>query len=101
MLDDTGTNHGIIVSSGGFTKTAYNRISHLHDKVTLETIPWEQAYKVVEESHSYHLLNDICSICLIPEEYGKSVPGLLLWEHGLGLVKEQKVCVFSYGICLR
>ena len=100
MFSDVQANFGIFISSNGFTKSVYKRIREFDGKITLEHINWEKAYESFEEQ-SYGRITDLCKECASEYKRGKEVPGLLCWEHGLGLEIEGIISMYSVGKCLK
>ncbi len=101
MFSDVKADFGILISSSGFTKSAKNRIRELSVLISLEHLDWETAYTTSFEEQSYGRISDLCSCCFNKHELGKSVPGLLCWEHGFGVEIEGKISQFSVAKCLK
>lgn len=100
LCEDIGADRGIIVSSAGFTEGARRRVRG-RGNVILETIGWEKAYEKAKEAVIPSHITHICWKCTEPEELGRRVPGLILWEQGLGGDSAGLWCIFWVGRCLR
>jgi len=101
MYQDVKASNGILISPLGFTKTAYTRISQFKGKIKLEVIDWEKAYETNNNQGYNFRLNDICSSCLAHHDQGQSIPGIILWNHGIGFEVKDKISVFSVGECMK
>lgn len=101
MMSDVQADFGILVSSSGFTSSVPKRVRELGNRVTLEHLDWQSAYETSFETQSYGRISDICSHCTSHYRKGKEVPGLLCWEHGIGLLVEGIVAAGSVGKCLK
>ncbi|EMH3447923.1 restriction endonuclease [Vibrio campbellii] len=101
MMNDVGAKFGVLLSSSGFTSSVPKRIREFGDRITLEHLDWHQAYRTSFAEISYGRISDICSHCSGMHEIGRSVPGLLCWEHGLGVAQLGKVSTGSVGRCLK
>lgn len=100
MFSDVQADFGIFISSSGFTKSVYKRIREFDGRITLEHINWEKAYTSFEEQ-PHGRITDLCNECTNKYERGKEVPGLLCWEHGLGLEVDGIISMYSVGECLK
>ncbi|MBA1437368.1 MAG: restriction endonuclease [Epsilonproteobacteria bacterium] len=100
MFTDVQAKFGIFISSSGFTKSVYKRIREFDGRITLEHINWEKAYASFEKK-SYGRITDLCDECKDKHIRGKEVPGLLCWEHGLGLEIDGIISMYSIGECLK
>ncbi|WP_108060828.1 restriction endonuclease [Poseidonibacter lekithochrous] len=100
IFSDVKANFGILISSSGFTKSVHKRIKEFEGQITLENIDWEKAYSSFQEQ-SYGRITDLCNNCIDNYISGKEVPGLLCWEHGLGIEVNDKVSMYSIGKCLK
>lgn len=100
MFSDTNANNGIIISSSGFSKSAYNRISEYEKQIKLEHLDWEKAYLNSFSNDSYGKISDLCEHCN-DNESGTEVPGLLLWQGGYGLEKNGILYIYHIAECLK
>ncbi|WPC72427.1 restriction endonuclease [Vibrio porteresiae] len=101
MMNDVGANFGILISSNGFTSSVSKRIREFGDRIKLESLNWIDAYKTSFVEESYGKMTDICPHCFEPKDKGRAVPGLLCWQHGLGIIQNGKVSIGSVGKCLK
>jgi hypothetical protein len=101
MMNDVGANCGILISSSGFTSSVPKRIREFGDRITLEHLDWHEAYRTSFVEISYGRISDICSHCSEAHKIGRSIPGLLCWNHGLGITQFGKVSMGSVGRCLK
>ncbi|ENN2394548.1 restriction endonuclease [Vibrio alginolyticus] len=101
MMNDVGANFGVLISSNGFTSSVPKRVREFGNRIKLEHLDWQEAYSESFAEESYGRVSDICSHCIENYKIGRSVPGLLCWNHGLGINQFGKFSMGSVGRCLK
>lgn len=101
MMNDVNADHGILISSSGYTSTVPKRIREFGDRIKLERMDWEKAYESSFNVESYGKMGDICSSCNRQFEAGKEVPGLLCWGEAGGFEINGKISLGIVAKCLK
>lgn len=102
MMSDINADFGVMIASSGFTKAAKNRVSEYEEKIKLEHLSWINAYESSFNKIEYGRIRDICAHCSLPNDFTKSVPGLLCWGSAIGIWDSNgKVSIGQIGKCIK